>query len=255
MRNIIHGEDKILIDEALFFGKGVFETILWKDKPIFLEEHLQRLKKSMEKIGLLPLEEKMLKGYLDNLEIRDKGVKITVTPLNIIINEREIPYIEEDYNRGMRLTLSKVRRNSTSMLCYIKSTCYIENLLEKENAKKIGYDDVIFLNEKGYVTETSCANIFIVKNKQIYTPKIEDGLLAGIIRRKIIENCNVIEKSITMEDLKESEEVIITNSLMRVMSVREIDNVIYDSEKFIHMFNSKLKAITGSCLNDKYNSN
>ena len=94
----------------------------------------------------------------------------------------------------MKLTISKVRRNSTSRLCYIKSTCYIENLIEKENAKKIGYDDVIFLNENGYVTETSCANIFIVKNKEIFTPKVEDGLLGGIIRKRIMENCKVQEK-------------------------------------------------------------
>ena len=188
MRNIIYGEDKIVIDEGLFFGRGVFETILWKDRPVFLNEHLERLKKSMEEIGLLPLEEKILREYLDKLDIKDKGLKITVTPLNIIITQREIPYKEKDYNRGMTLTISKVRRNSTSRLCYIKSTCYIENLIEKENAKKIGYDDVIFLNEKGYVTETSCANIFIVKNKEIFTPKINDGLLDGIIRRKIVEN-------------------------------------------------------------------
>ena len=245
MRNIIRGEDKILIDEALFFGRGVFETILWKDKPIFLEEHLERLKKSMEKIGLLPLEEERLREQIDNLDIQDRVLKITVTPLNIIITERNINYKKEDYNRGMTLTISKVNRNSTSMLCYIKSTCYIENLLEKEKAKKIGYDDVIFLNEKGYVTETSCANIFIVKNKEIFTPKISDGLLDGIIRRKIIENYDVKEKSITMKDLKESEEVIITNSLMGVMSIKRIDAIKYDSEIISHILTEKLKIWEG----------
>ena len=243
MRNIIYGEDKIVIDEGLFFGRGVFETILWKDRPVFLNEHLERLKKSMEEIGLLPLEEKILREYLDKLDIKDKGLKITVTPLNIIITQREIPYKEEDYNRGMTLTISKVRRNSTSRLCYIKSTCYIENLIEKENAKKIGYDDVIFLNEKGYVTETSCANIFIVKNKEIFTPKINDGLLDGIIRRKIVENFNVKEKSITIKDLKESEEVIITNSLMGVMSIKKIDNIKYSGEKMNHILIKKLQLL------------
>ena len=241
MRNIIYGKDEILIDEGLFFGRGVFETILWKDRPVFLNEHIERLKSSMKEIGLLPLEEKMLRGYLDKLDIKDKGVKITVTPLNIIITERKINYKEEDYNRGMKLTISKVRRNSTSRLCYIKSTCYIENLIEKENAKKIGYDDVLFLNENGYVTETSCANIFIVKNKEIFTPKIEDGLLGGIIRGEIIKNCNVEQKSITIEDLKEAEEIIITNSLMGVMSVNEIDNIKYSNTKVRYMLNEKLK--------------
>lgn len=240
MRVIIHGEDKICMDEGVFFGKGLFETILWTDRPVFLYEHLDRLKKSMEEIGLAPLEEDMLIQHLDKLHIKNKVLKITVTPLNIIITEREINYKKEDYTRGMTLTLSKVRRNSTSKLCYIKSTCYIENLLEKENAKRSGYDDVIFLNEKEYVTETSCANIFIVKNEEIFTPKIECGLLAGIIRGKIIENFDIKEKNITMQDLKESEEVIITNSLMGVMSIKKIDNVKYVSEKMRHILNKKL---------------
>lgn len=241
MRNITYEQDKIIIDEGLFFGRGVFETILWKDRPIFLNEHLERLKSSMEKIGLLPLEEKILREYLDKLYIKNKGVKITVTPLNIIITEREINYKEEDYNRGMTLTISKVRRNSTSNLCYIKSTCYIENLIEKENAKKIGYDDVIFLNENGYVTETSCANIFIVKNKDVFTPKIEDGLLGGIIRDEIIKNFKVEQKSIIIEDLKEAEEIIITNSLMGVMPINEVENIKYSNNKVSCMLNEKLK--------------
>lgn len=237
MRNIISTGDKISMDEGLFFGRGIFETILCKDRPIFLNEHLERLKKSMKELGLLPLEEDMLREYLDKLYIKDKALKITVTPLNIIITQRDIPYKEEDYNRGMKLTISKVRRNSTSRLCYIKSTCYIENLIEKENAKKKGFDDVIFLNENGYVTETSCANIFIVKNNEMFTPKLTDGLLDGIMRRKIIENFKVQEKSITLEELEKADEVIITNSLMGVMSVKNIDDVSYESENFRNIFN------------------
>ena len=241
MRQIIYGEDKIFMDEGLFFGRGVFETILWKDEPAFLNEHLERIKRAMEQIGLLPLEEKELREYLDKLSIKNKAVKITVTPLNIIITQREIPYKEEDYNRGMTLTISKVRRNSTSLLSYIKSICYIENIIEKESAKKMGYDDIIFLNEKGYVTETSCANIVIVKNNEIFTPKVEDGLLDGIIRRKIIENFKVEEKSITLEELKTSDEVIITNSLMGSMSIKKIDDIKYENEEFRNIFNKVIE--------------
>jgi len=240
MREIIYGEDKIRMDDGLFFGRGVFETILWKDGPVFLDEHLERLRLSMLEIGLLSLEENKLREYLDKLCIRNKGVKITVTPLNIIITQRDIPYKEDDYKRGMKLTVPKVRRNSTSRLCYIKSTCYIENLIEKENAKTIGYDDVVFLNENGYVTETSCANIFIVKNKEIFTPKVEDGLLDGIIRKRIIEEFKVQERSISLEELKESDEVILTNSLMGAMSVKKIDGINYDGEEFRKIFNEKL---------------
>lgn len=243
MRKIIYGEDKVIIDEGLFFGKGVFETILWKDRPVFLDEHLNRLKGAIEQLGMLPLEEAELREYLDKLYINNKVVKITVTPLNIIITQRDIPYKEEDYNRGMKLTISKVRRNSTSRLCYIKSTCYIENLIEKEEAKKKGFDDVIFLNEKGCVTETSCANIFIVKNNEIFTPKLTDGLLDGIIRRKIIENFKVQERSITLEEVKKSDEVIITNSLMGAMSVRVLDDIKYANIEFRYMFDRGISRL------------
>nr|WP_312290785.1 aminotransferase class IV [Clostridium chromiireducens] len=243
MRNIIYNEDRILVDEGVFFGRGVFETMLWKNEPVFLDEHLNRLKSAMTQINLLPLEETMLREYLSKLNIKDKVLKITVTPLNIIITERELNYKVEDYDRGMSLTISKVRRNSTSRLCYIKSTCYIENLIEKENAKKIGYDDVIFLNEKDNITETSCANIFIVKNNEIFTPRLEDGLLNGIIRAEILKEFKVIEKSITLEELKKSDEVIITNSLMGAMSVKRIDDIKYDSEEFRKIFNKKLNTL------------
>ena len=243
MRKIIYGEDKSAIDEGLFFGKGVFETILWKDKPVFLEEHLNRLKGALEQIGMLPLEEAELRQYLDKLNINNKAVKITVTPLNIIITQRNIPYKEEDYNRGMKLTVSKVRRNSTSRLCYIKSTCYIENIIEKEEAKKKGFDDVIFLNENGYITETSCANIFIVKNNELFTPRITDGLLDGIIRRKIIENFKVEEKSITFEELNKSDEMIITNSLMGAMSVKKLDDIKYQNSEYRDVFDKGISRL------------
>ena len=75
MREIIYGEDKICMDEGLFFGRGVFETILWKDGPVFLNEHLERLKVSMIEIGLVPLEENKLREYLEKLYIKNKGVK------------------------------------------------------------------------------------------------------------------------------------------------------------------------------------
>ena len=148
--------------------------------------------------------------------------------MNIIITDREIPYKDKDYKKGFNMTFSKVIRNSTSRFTYIKSTAYIENIIEKKNAVKRGFNDVIFLNEKGFITETSCANIFIVKDNSIFTPKVKDGLLSGIIRRWIIENHNIIEKSITALELKNADEVFITNSLVGTMKINSIDDIIYD---------------------------
>lgn len=231
MRTIIYNEKNILLDEGSFFGKGVFETILWTDKPIFLKEHIERLKKGMQVLNLKPLEEEELLDFLDTLEIKDKALKITVTPLNIIISTRDIPYGEDSYKSGFDLTLSDVRRNSTSVLTSIKSTCYIENILEKEKAVKKGFNDCLFLNEHDYVTETSCSNIFFIKKGIIFTASENDGLLHGIIRAWILKNYDVYEKKISYDELKTMDEVFITNSLMGIMRVNRIDNIVYEENK------------------------
>lgn len=246
----MYEEDKVLLDEGSFFGKSVFETILYLNKPVFLEEHLKRLKEGMSVLKLAPLEEGELKAFLKKLQIKNKALKIMVTPLNIVITKRDIPYTKEDFNKGMNLTLSSVIRNSTSRLTSIKSTCYIENILEKQKAKLEGFDDALFINEKGYLAETSCSNIFIVKNNRILTPKSDNGLLRGIIREWIMKNFVVEECNLTYYDLKDAEEVFITNSLMGVMKVNKIDKFTYRREEItLGIFNKYIEVISG--LGDK----
>ena len=119
------------------------------------------------------------------------------------------------------------------MLCYIKSTNYIENIIEKNKAKEDGFKDVLFLNENGYLSETSCANIFIVKNDKIYTPKVSCGLLNGIIRMWVVKNFPVIETELTLDDLKNADEVFITNSLMGIMQVKKFEDIEYNNNETI----------------------
>ena len=52
MRKITYGNESIRIDNGLFFGKGVFETILVKEEAIFLEEHIKRLNNSINELNI-----------------------------------------------------------------------------------------------------------------------------------------------------------------------------------------------------------
>lgn len=220
MRKIYFNKEDISLDDGVLFGRGAFETILVKDEPIFFEEHIKRLNNAIEvlKIGE-KIDGKELLDEIKKYKIKNKALKIVVTPKNIVLMERDITYKDDDYKKGFKLKLSKVIRNSTSLLTYIKSINYIENLMENQKAKEEGYNEVIFLNENGFLTECSTANIFMVKNNIIYTPKLECGLLNGILRKFVVNNFKVIEKEITLEELLESEEVFITNSLIGIMKV------------------------------------
>lgn len=231
MRNIYFNEENITLDEGVLFGRGAFETIFVKEEPIFFEKHIERLNNAISVLNIgEKIDGKVIYDKIKDFKIRNEAFKIVVTEKNIILSKRHITYKNEDYKNGFKLKISNVIRNSTSFLTYIKSINYIENLIENQKAKEIGYNEVIFLNEKGLVTEGSTSNIFMVKDSVIYTPKVECGLLNGILRMFIIGKFTVIEKEITLEELLECDEVFITNSLVGIMKVTSINEKSYNKD-------------------------
>lgn len=247
MRKVIFNEKSVEIDSGFFFGKGVFETILVKDRPIFLYEHIDRLNKSIKvlNIGEKIYSDKILKLILD-YNIRNCVLKIVVTEKNIILTTRSVNYKLEDYKKGFSLKISKSIRNSKSKLTYIKSINYLENILEREEAIKNGYDEVAFLNENGYLSEGSMSNIFIIKNNKIFTPDINQGLLPGIIRSFIIKRYNVIEKKISLEELFDADEIFITNSILGIMGISKIENKILIENKLTNSIRDDYNKIIES---------
>ena len=246
MRKVIYDNDIISIDSGVFFGRGVFETILVKTMPIFLEEHIQRLNKSIIELelGELIYIEEVIK-FINQHNIKNKALKITVTEKNLIYSIREIKYKDNDYQKGFKVGISKVLRNSTSRIVGFKTLNYLENIIEYEICQRNGLNEAIFFNEQGYLCEGCTTNIFIVKNGKIYTPKIECGLLPGVVRKWVIDNFDVIETKITKDELLNSDEVFLTNSLVGVIKVSEIENKLFDSKLIVKIKEQYDKAING----------
>ncbi|MDU6341286.1 MAG: aminotransferase class IV [Clostridium sp.] len=224
MRKIIFNDDKALIDTGIFFGRGVFETILLKGKPHFLNEHVERLNDGITKLSLGDhITSDMVLEKINEYKLDNLALKIVVTEKNIIFSTREIKYKAENYEQGFKVKLSNNIRNSKSCLTYIKSINYLDNLLEYEKAQKEEYNEVLFLNENNKLSEGSTTNVFIVKDNKIYTPSEKCGLLSGIIRKYVIDNFKVYEKEISKEELLNADEVFLTNSLVGVIKVSEIE--------------------------------
>ena len=244
MRNIVFNAEKITLDSGYFFGRGVFETILVKRKPIFLEEHIDRLNNGIRVLGLGEeiLVEDIL-NIIDKYSIENCVLKIVVSEKNIVIETRDNKYKLEDYLKGFSLKFSNINRNSKSKLTYIKSVNYLDNILQREEALKNGYDEVLFLNENGLVTEGSISNIFLVKGNIIYTPKAESGLLPGVVRNFIIDEFNVIEKEIVLDDLVNADEIFITNSLLGVMKISKLEDKIFEKNKITIAIREKYEEI------------
>ncbi len=234
------------VSEGYNFGYGVFETIkISERKMLFFEEHLQRLRHGCEKLGLHnSFSESELEGYCTDLikanEIQSGVIKILCgkdkSNTDIIISTRQNSYRKENYDQGLRLCFAETQRNPHAALTYIKSTNYLENLLEKQKAAKVGFDEAVFLNIYGKVSEGSLSNIFFVKNSVLYTPSISCGLLPGILREKVLALRESLGLRLSLgafskEELMDADEVFITNSILEIMPISQIENQKLDMGK------------------------
>lgn len=230
MREISYNKDYVKLDGGFYFAQGVFETILIKKEAIFLEEHINRLNKSIDIMNLGEhINTKFIKNFIKEEKLKNIVLKIVVTEKNIVFSTREIKYSKEDYENGFKLKLSYVLRNPTSRMTYIKSLSYNENLYEYNKANKEGFNEVVFLNIYGNIAEGATSNIFIIKDKKIYTPMISDGILPGVVRNWVIENFEVCEKHLNKKDLYSADEVFITNSVLGIMKVVQFEEKKYNT--------------------------
>ena len=226
----------IELDDGYSFGLGLFETILlYKGKPVFLDEHLARINKSITDLELKieKLKKDEVFQYLNNNKntLEYEVLKIVLSEKNRLFLKREYTYTEKDYQKGFSLNISKVRRNESSIFTFHKTLNYGDNILEKRKSKKLGYDEPIFLNSKNQITEGATSNIFVVVEDKIYTPKLSCGLLNGIVRQYIISNYDVTEKEIDIEFLNNADEIFLTNSLFGIMPVNNLEKKIFKPQK------------------------
>ena len=215
----------VLLDSGFYFGRGLFETILVNNVPLFLEEHLDRINNGLSIIGInKEITKSEVMDAVKKLQCNNCVLKLVVTEKNTLFITRKNNYTEEQYMKGFKVKISSVKRNEFSQLTYLKSLNFLENILEHEKCIDEGYDEVLFLNTTGKLAEGSVSNVFFIKNKKIYTSSTECGLLDGIVRKFIINNFDVTEGEFCKEDLISANSVFLTNSLMGIMKVSNIYN-------------------------------
>lgn len=233
------------VSEGLLYGYGVFETIKVVDaKPQYLAEHFYRMQNSCLCLDIaFNLDLKSLtKQVAHEITNSDKATFILRFSLikdgeksELIFTRRDCLYTPEMYERGFKLTISDIKRNETSPLVYHKTCNYLDHLLELKKAKQQGFNEVLFFNTQGYMAECATSNIFLVKDNNIYTPKIESGILNGIMREQVITQCKNQELDVQIQNITQAflstvDEIFITNSVLGIMPISEMQSVQYKSE-------------------------
>lgn len=222
-------------DEGYYFGLGAFETIAVEEgKPVFLEEHYQRLLQALQFFELQVDFEEIQQKVQDALgeepvKTGRKVLKITISQKNIVVSTRENTYREEDYRQGFTAAYAKIRRNETSPLTYHKTLNYGDCILEKRRAKAQGIQEPVFLNTRGEIAEGAVSNVFFVKDGQIMAPPLSCGMLPGILRQYLYQNYEIHERIILPGQVPEFQEMFVTNSLLGIMPVRQMEDFVFPS--------------------------
>lgn len=237
-----------ILDRGFLFGDGVYELIPVYNKKIFyIDDHLNRLRSSLEQINISPLLVKknnfeeiinkliMLNEYINHYiyihisrgvdQRRNHIYTSDCEPTVLVMGENYKPFDYEDIVKGKKAIIEEDYRWLKSN---IKSTSLLANVLIKNKANTCDAYEAILLRD-GFLTEGSASNIFIVKNEVIKTPKLSNKLLPGITRKFLTDliaqhKLHYHECDISEGELLESDEIFCSSSTNPVVPITQLDN-------------------------------
>lgn len=235
-------------NRAFLYGDAIFETMFASATRIInFKQHITRAISSMEELKMnVPSEFRTslfgsqtppIKDYIIDLINKNrffKGIRIRMTifrkpgglytpesnDVDYVIETTELESSKYELNqRGIIIDTFTDIRKSVNKLSGIKSTNSLLFTMAGLYKKSRNIDDCLILNEYGSVCECISSNIFMIRDKQLFTPSLKSGCVKGIMREKVIELA--LDRGLTVfddcdmseSDLENADEIFITNAI------------------------------------------
>jgi branched-chain amino acid aminotransferase len=253
-------------NRGFLYGDGFFETIkIFNKKPFNLQNHFHRIIYSVDlldikfSLSILDLN-KSISMLIDKNNIQSGSVRVSIyrnsigkylpkeNSSSILINSKND--IEYMFVKRKFLDIGYYKENlkSPSPLSNLKSLNSLLYVMASKYAKENNFDDVILFNTNKNIIETTNSNLFILNHNKVITSPLKDGCVDGSMRKLlflIIKNkYELIEESISENDIENSSEVILSNSTYGVRGVKKINIKTYnDSSLYNYLINSLNKLI------------
>jgi len=239
-----------VFDHGLLYGDGIFEGLRSYHGKVFrLEKHIDRLWDSAKSIALdIPMTKaEMMEATNQTVAVnglKDAYIRLIVTrgvgnlglnpyscvkPSVIIIATQLALYPLELYEKGLEIvTASTMRMPPAALNPRVKSLNYLNSIMAKIEALRVGCEESLMLNHKGEVAECTGDNIFIIKDGVLMTPPISAGILQGITRDVVLELAAKLgipakEVAFTRHDVFVADECFLTGSAAELIPVVSID--------------------------------
>lgn len=232
-------------DRGYQFGDGVYEFIASYEGHLFmLEEHLDRLERSMQELAFDPISRADIRKAVLDLFNRSgyqrAGIYIQISrgvaPRNHAITPGMFPQIIMTI-RPVKEVPEALRRNGATAItvedirwgrCDIKTVQLLANSLAKQKSLDAGCDDAIFVSNQGIVREGTSSNLFIVSGGRLATHPLTDNILPGITRMVVLHvstdaGLDVEESFFGTDALYGADEVFLTGTVTELLPVVRID--------------------------------
>jgi len=211
--------------QALVVNMKLLESILYTKQNFYLlNEHLQRLKHSAHVLDFTYPNEDIQNFLAQAVErlnpnqdykirlILDQKGKIDIEIENIVL-------VNSPHRPSVGLFLSDWIHSSHPLLSHKLLNSDIRTFYQRARGHHPQFWDLIFVNERQELTESSIGNILIEQQGVCYTPHIDSGLLPGIMREHLLQTQQVQEKVLRIEDLRNAEKIYIINAVRGIQEV------------------------------------
>lgn len=239
-----------VLDHAVLYGDGVFETVVAWDGRIFkLGPHIDRFWRSLAAVGIVsPLDRRQLQdivietvrrnglreAYIKWIMTRGSNGKPLMDPTGCVPNLIILvqPYVNraasDVLQKGLRAKTTAIRRPSGDVLDpQIKSLNYLNLVMAKLEAKAAGAHEAIMLDGRGRICEAPGYNVFVVRDDGVLRTPIHD-ILNGITRQTVFElaieaGMRVEEAGLELYDAYTSRELFLTSTAGGLIPIVELD--------------------------------
>lgn len=233
-------------DGAVLFGDTLFETIKVRNNTVLLADaHLDRIQMSAALLDFpcdraaiqtaLQQTAKQLSWPVARLRLtlsRGRGNGLQAPkPENARTLLTATAYTEPDENdltSGAFCVFAPNRRvNPLSHLPQMKRGNYADCLYAARFALAKGAREALFCNDDGHVLEGATSNLFMIKDKTLITPEAGEIVLAGIMRRQVLQAARnlgmpIEERPITVKELFLADEAFLTNALIDMLPINRV---------------------------------
>ena len=245
-----------VLDRGFLYGDSVYEaTRTFNYHPFRIDQHLQRLFSSAEKIDFIPTYsmEKIKEIVFQTIKVSphpNQALRIVLTrgtnsdlglnpslaaENNLILFSKEI---SENPASWLTEGVSAIfyQKHSTQKGALSKTGNYQENLIAYKQASEAQAFEAIMINPDGEVTEGTTSNIWLVKNGAVFTPALLSGVLEGLSRKALFElaqrdNLPIKEAILKKQDFLAADECFLTSTTRNLVPVTKIENQLIGSGK------------------------